>query len=248
LVNGSPERVKGVAERVCCLYTPDAEPGHTLPNFDPVAPVYRWAEYLSLGPLLQWTRTAFLPEVCGDHQALILGDGDGRFTAALMARSPETQVVAVDASAAMLGLLAGRCRAVGAGARLRVKRASVMDVDAPAGTDLVVTHFLLDCLRQDEVDRLAAKLARQVQPGCLWLLSEFGMPRWRWAQPLAALYIRGLYLAFRVLTGLRQQRLPDPQRALAGAGFVRCARRERLGGLLYTELWRLAPAAGSERV
>jgi hypothetical protein len=59
---------------------------------------------------------------------------------------------------------------------------------------------------------------------------------------LAALYIRALYFAFRVLTGLRVTRLPDQQMSLENAGFARVERKEFIGGLVYTELWRLGPA------
>jgi hypothetical protein len=103
--------------------------------------------------------------------------------------------------------------------------------------DLIVTHFFLDCLTQLEVDRLALRLAI-VRPGTLWLLSDFGPPSPKLLKPLAALYIRALYLAFRILTGLRTHHLPNPQSSLASAGFTRIARHERLFGLIYTELWQ----------
>jgi len=55
---------------------------------------------------------------------------------------------------------------------------------------------------------------------------------------LARLYIRALYFAFRLLTSLRVQHLPDPQEALSHAGFQRIAQHERLFGMIYTELWK----------
>jgi ubiquinone/menaquinone biosynthesis C-methylase UbiE len=204
------------------------------PDFDRVARVYRWAEYLSLGRTLERMREHFLPELTGCRSVLALGDGDGRFLARLLRQNPEMQAVAVDTSEAMLRLLRERCPAE----RLRVVQGSALDVEVAAGTDLVVTHFFLDCFRQDEVHGLALRLATQVERGAWWVVSDFGVPRVRWLRPFAALYVRALYLAFRVLTGLRVTRLPDPQRALTGAGFSLVARHERLVGLIYTELWQ----------
>jgi SAM-dependent methyltransferase len=211
-------------------------------NFDRVARIYRWAEYLALGPLLQQTRTHFLPQLADRRRALVLGDGDGRFLARLLQQNPGLQAVAVDTSAAMLELLSKRCHAAKRNDvnRLRTWQGSALTVTPAKDTDLIVTHFFLDCLTQPEVDGLAHKLAAAVAPGALWLVSDFGPPRPRLLRPLAALYIRALYLAFRILTGLRVTHLPDPQAALAGAGFTRIARHERLCGLLYTELWQLA--------
>ena len=196
------------------------------PNFDPVARIYRWAEYLTLGPLLQRTRTHFLPQLAGRRRALVLGDGDGRFLAKLLAQNPTLHATAVDSSEAMLQLLRSRC---GTG-RLETIHADALTVGAPPGTDLIVTHFFLDCFTQEEINALALRLGR---PGVLWLVSDF-----RARGPLARAYVRSLYFAFRVLTGLRVTRLPDPATALSGAGFQRIAQHQILGGLLYTELWQ----------
>ncbi len=209
------------------------------PNFDGIARLYRWAEYLTLGPLLRRTREQFLPELRGCRRALLLGDGDGRFTAALLREAPQFTAHCVDGSGAMLRLLRKRCARDGNAARVQTQQGSVLRARAEAATDLVVTHFLLDCLTQAEVDDLTRRLAGEVRPGCLWVVSEFGSPTQPLARVLARGYVRLLYAAFRVLTGLRPQQLPDPQTALGAAGFVRLARKERLGGLLYAELWQL---------
>jgi len=216
-----------------------ADPPHQ-PDFDRVARIYRWAEYASLGPLLERTREHFLPRLTGCRRALLLGDGDGRFLARLLQQNRGLQAVAVDTSAKMLHLLATRCHRAKSNAttRLRTHHGSALHVTPAKDTDLIVSHFFFDCFAQSEVDALTHRLAAQVAPGTLWLVSDFGVPRPRALRPLAALYIHALYLAFRVLTGLRTARLPDPQAALTRAGFERIARHEVLLGLLYTELWR----------
>lgn len=211
------------------------------PNFDRVSRLYRWAEYLALGPLLRRTREQFLPRLTETRRALLLGDGDGRFAAALLRRAPPVRVHAVDSSGAMLQLLQQRCDRAGAGARLTVQQGDVLEASAPKDCDLIVTHFVLDCLTQAEVETLVLRLAQQVSPPCRWLVSEFGLPRPRLARLAAALYLRLLYLAFRLLTGLRVQQLPHPAEALRAAGFECVQRIDRLGGFLYSELWQLAP-------
>jgi len=204
------------------------------PDFDRVAWIYRWAEYVSLGPLLQRTRTHFLSQLSDRRSALVLGDGDGRFLAQLFRQNPEIHALAVDTSEAMLGLLRGRCPA----ARLQTLRCSALDVTPSADTDLIVTHFFLDCLTQPEVDALARNIAAHTRPGALWLLSDFEVPQRSLITPLAKIYIRALYLAFGMLTGLRVRSLPDPQAALTNAGFTRVARHKKLFGVLYTEIWQ----------
>ena len=206
------------------------------PNFDRVARLYRWAEYLSLGPLLQHTRVYFLPQLSECRSAFVLGDGDGRFLTRLLAQNPSLHALAVDTSTTMLELLQKRCATTSD--RLRLQQTSALTAVPPDDVDLIVTHFFLDCLTQAEVDELAERIAAQSQPETLWLLSDFQIPPSRAVRPLARLYIRALYVAFRLLTGLRVQHLPDPQAALSHAGFKRIAQYERLFGMIYTELWK----------
>lgn len=210
------------------------------PNFDRVAAIYRWAEYISLGPLLQRTRTHLLNDLNNPRHALVLGDGDGRFLEQLLLRYPHSSAIAVDTSAAMLDKLLSRCtRSVPTAAtRLTTLQRSALEIDPPPHTDLIVTHFLLDCFSQSDVDTLTVRLASQLSPGALWLVSDFTLPTSRLLRPIARLYIASLYASFRLLTGLRVRTLPDPQSALQRAGMRRISRSTLLFGLLYTELWQ----------
>ncbi len=224
--------------------TAESPPSHaarTSPaNFDRVARLYRWAEYLLLGHLLTRTREHFLPLLTNANHALVLGDGDGRFLAQLLRRAPNLRVVAVDTSAAMLHLLRQRCAF--AAPRLQTLQTSATELPADLNlgkTDLIVTHFFLDCLHQQDLDTLVHNLARRVAPGCLWVLSDFAIPQRQPWRTLGLVYIQALYLAFRLLTGLRPQRLPDIHNAFQTAGFVKIYRSTRLAGLLYSELRRL---------
>ncbi len=209
--------------------------------------MYRWLEYLALGPLLARTRRQFLPEIAGARHALVLGDGDGRFLAELLRCAPQLRAFALDSSPSMLSLLQRRCARDGTALRLRSKcisgeiAALRPDASEPR-PDLIVTHFFLDCLLEPEVVALAQQLAGLAAPRCLWVLSEFGLPEQPFLHLLAKGYVRLLYLAFQLLTGLKVRSLPAIAPALRAAGFRRLARHQRLGGLLYAELWQ-APDA-----
>ncbi len=207
------------------------------PNFDCIAPLYRWLEYLTLGPLLEQTRNHFLPALVGCRSALVLGDGDGRFTARMLALHPGMQVRAVDLSRQMLRLLEARVARVGAGDRLQTTLEGALQFTPDNPLDLVVTHFFLDCLTQQEVELLLKRLRPSLAEDALWLVSDFQVPP-GWLRVPAWLLIRALYAAFRVLTGLRVTQLPAYGRALKAAGFHKLGERSSIGGLLVTELWR----------
>jgi SAM-dependent methyltransferase len=216
--------------------------GATEVNFDPLARPYRWLEYLTLGRTLERCRLHYLPTLLQQKRALILGDGDGRFLAQLLAQNPHLHADAVDTSAIMLKLLSRRCEAVDANieSRLQINHTSALNFSPPSEEkyDLVVTHFFLDCLTQTDLESLIHRISPSLAPGAIWLFSDFRVPSGPMRLP-AKLVIRTLYLAFRILTGLRTTHLPDHATPLAHAGLTRVAYHHRLAGLLTTEIWQL---------
>jgi SAM-dependent methyltransferase len=195
-------------------------------------------EYLTFGRSLERCRTHFLPRLADRRSALVLGDGDGRFLAALLAANPKLVADAVDSSAAMLRLLKSRANA---GLRLRTHHTSALNYSPDRRYDLIVTHFFLDCLTQFEVDTLCARLVPYLRPHTLWLVSDFQIPTGPMRRPARAI-VRLLYLGFRILTGLRTTALPDHATALSGAGLSCIAEHRSLAGLLITQLWEYTPA------
>src|SRR5665213_1652970 len=171
------------------------------PDFDGLAWVYRWMEWLSFGPWLGWCRNAFLREMGTARRALIIGDGDGRFTARLLKTNLEVRIDAVDMSPAMLQAL---LRRVGKNAdRVREHCADVRVWEPAQGGDgqkplydLVATHFFLDCLSTEEVRELALKLRPFVAAEARWVVSEFAIPQGWFGRLIALPLITALYGAF----------------------------------------------------
>lgn len=216
-------------------------------DFNRLARIYRWLEWFSFGPLLWRCRCAFLDVMRDRHAALILGDGDGRFTARLLAENAEITVEAVDASGAMLQQLLHRAgRSAG---RVCTRLADARQpIEFRQRFDLVVTHFFLDCLATEEVEYLALEVRRWVEPNAAWVISEFAVPDNLYGRVFAGPLVSALYLAFGILTGLKVRRLPRYREALERAGFVLASERKRLFGLLVSEKWEIVPAVGRRAV
>ncbi len=216
-------------------------------KFDRVARIYQAGEYLSFGPTLERCRFFFVPELARCRRALILGDGDGRFAARLLAAVPELRADAIDGSPAMLRRLRSRAARLGAEPRLTTACADVRSlVPSTADYDLVATHFFLDCLTGAETDALVARLRPHLAPGARWVVSEFQVPAGsRLRAGFCRFLIAALYAAFRLLTGLTVRELPPWRDALAREGFVCASARSWLGGLLVSELWEATAFAGA---
>ena len=215
------------------------------PDFDRLALAYRWMEWVSFGPFLSRCRCAFLDRLSKRREALILGDGDGRFTARLLAANPAILVDAVDASPAMLSALLRR-----AGSHRNCVQTQAADIrtwEPPrAAYDLIVTHFFLDCLTTDEVASLAARIRPHLLPDAVWVVSEFDLPANRFGRFISRPLIALLYRAFAVLTGLGIRALPDHRKALSQSGFILKHRQTHLAGLLVREWWQPARPAPSQ--
>lgn len=215
-------------------------PSRPAANFDPLARCYAPLERLSFGSALSRRRTRFLgdPRLAGTTHALVLGDGDGRFTAALLERYPSLRVTALDSSAAMLAALERRVALRTPRARLELHCADIRTWLPPrAGYDLVATHFFFDCFTSDEVQAMVERIGPALAPNALWLVSDFAIPPRGVASLLARLLVSALYFAFRILTGLTVSSLPRYTSALNAAGFSCQDEEAALGGALRAELW-----------
>ena len=203
-------------------------------SFDAIARGYRFVEALVFGPALQRARVAWLGEVTTVRQALVVGEGDGRFLEQLLRVAPDVRVECVDASARMLEL-----------ATARVPSDRVTWVQADLATyvphqryDLVVTHFVLDCLDGATLPVLVARLAGALEPGGRWLLADFRVPKGRLRSLRAHFWLFMMYAFFRLVAGLRVRALVDPTPSLETSGLVRQCFVETDAGFLGSAVWR----------
>lgn len=208
-------------------------------SFDALAPHYRWLEAMLAGNLLQRSRTAFLDRIQEPKQVLIYGEGNGRFLAALCERFPMARITVVDASATMLGLAKQRLMKVGhAVGRVTFVHADALNWQpAPAIFDLIVTHYFLDCFREDQLQDLVACLGRAATPSAQWLLADFKAPMAGWRGLRNRVILRLLYVFFRWATRLPARELTPPDVLLARLGFRLRQRQDFDWGLLHSDWW-----------
>ena len=214
-------------------------------NCDPLARWYRWLEYAGFGRALERRRLEFLPRLVHARKVLVLGEGDGRFLAALLQVNRAAEVDYVDGSGEMLALARRRAQIVegtGTGEIPRVRfhcgdAATWLGARTPGGYDAICTHFFLDCFAQDQLEPLVHGIARHASAAACWIVSEFRYPNAGLAKFWGRVFIRMLYGFFRWCTGLRVQRLPEHGRGIAATGFRRTQRVVAGGGILTSELW-----------
>jgi ubiquinone/menaquinone biosynthesis C-methylase UbiE len=210
-------------------------------NCDTVAPWYEILERIVYGQTLQRTRETFLKEGAGAERWLLIGEGDGRFLQALLARFTPAQITVLESSAAMIAIAHRRV-----GDRRDLEWTHISGLEAMEGLesyDGVVTHFFLDCLDEASMRKVVLSCARALRPGGLWMISEFRQPPHGWRRWRARFWLKLMYAFFGYTTGLKVRVIPDYATALAEAGLRRERQEFSQGGLVTAELWR-KPAIG----
>lgn len=198
-------------------------------------------EYLTLGPALHRRRREFLKDIATAQSVLILGDGDGRFTADFLRRNTEALVDSVESSRSMADLAAARiARAPNGPRRVRQLLDDARTVRLMGSYDLAVTHFFLDCFTTEELERLIPRITAHIRPGGRWIISEFQIPSEGLRRQVAKLVVKLLYAAFGVLTGLKTRCLPNYRQVLENNGYIRTAAKSGFAGILISELWQRA--------
>jgi ubiquinone/menaquinone biosynthesis C-methylase UbiE len=204
-------------------------------SFDRVARYYRCLETLAFGQQLQEARIAFVRQLNAPRRALVVGEGNGRFLAALRRAHRALRVDCVEASARMITLAR---RELDDEVGVNFIHADIRAVALPdQGYDLIVTHFFLDCFAEATLRAVVEKVSRAAQPDAIWLLADFrepvaGWPRWQ-ARP----WLRAMYAFFRLTSRIEARRLIDPSPFLNAAGFVCSEQRLTRGGMIKSELW-----------
>jgi ubiquinone/menaquinone biosynthesis C-methylase UbiE len=203
-------------------------------NCDPIARWYRWLEYIGFGGELERRRFAFLPQVAAARRVLVLGEGDGRFLARLVEQNLGASIDYVDLSDRMLELA---CRRAGTD-QVTYRQGDALTLPLPSAEyDLVVTNFFLDCFEESDAVILVERIAAAARPRARWLIAEFRQPESGWQALWARVWLRSLYLFFRVTTGLKTRRLVDHHPMLRQRGFRPERAESALFGLLASELW-----------
>jgi ubiquinone/menaquinone biosynthesis C-methylase UbiE len=209
-------------------------------RFDSLAKHYDWLELVLAGNKLERCRNTLWDDIPPFENALLVGEGHGKFLASLLWRNPHARVTCVDASEEMLQVARKRLRRRG----LPLDRVEFVHAELPAWRpplacfDLVATHFFLDCFPREQLGAVINALQAAVRPGACWLVSDFQIPRGGLRRLRARVIHRLMYGFFRVATKLPATRLISPRPFLRKYGFIRVRRQEFDWGLLAAELWK----------
>ena len=179
-------------------------------GFDRVASFYDRLARLVYGHALEEAQVALLPFVPPRGRVLVIGGGSGWLLERLLQTGRQLDILYIDAAPAMLQR--ARRRYIGfrqphrctVSFRLGTEQA----LQPQERFETIFTPFLLDLFPPRRLQRLMGALAAALTPNGSWLFADFWPlqqppPRWQ------RLLLRGMYLFFGLISGVKARRLPD---------------------------------------
>lgn len=182
-------------------------------SFDRLANSYEMIERVSFGAKLQRMREhgllAFRNRPNG--RALLLGDGNGRFSSATLARNPALSIDSIDSSARMQELAAKRINdsVPNSANRYRTIHANALDEDfGVCRYDFIAIQFFLDCFPERTANRLVQRIEASLKPGGRLIYTDFAIPNVQPWQTISRFILFALYRFFRATTAIKVRQLP----------------------------------------
>ncbi|MDR3576229.1 MAG: class I SAM-dependent methyltransferase [Anaerolineaceae bacterium] len=208
-------------------------------NFDRLAAHYHWLEEIFAGGLMQRCRTTFLSHTKNCRSALLVGEGTGKFLVELLRLNPRIQITCIEQCEGMIKQARQRLsRERLDDSQIQFQQLDVLQWLPPKEKfDLVVTNFLLDCFRSEQLEKLIPLLAGSTSAEAIWLLVDFRVPERGWRRWRAKLILALLYAFFKLTTSLSASWLTPPDSCLSDAGFKLAERRLVNFGFAHADLW-----------
>lgn len=164
---------------------------------------------------------------------MVVGDGDGRFTAELLRVRPDLRVDYVECSKGMVKLAQQRIEQLEVGESVHWATENINEWKG-SGYDLVVTHFLLDCFEGDDLTLLIDSLYGKLNSRGYWLSSDFNPSVGWWAR----IWVKLMYLFFRLVASLKASHLTPFEPLFKTLGMSSEAEFTSFRGFIYSSLWK----------
>ena len=191
-----------------------------------LAPFYNRLTKLVFGDQLKWAKTCFAENLSG-KKVLIIGGGDGLDYRICQ---DEFEGEYWEISRSMLQKSKINLEESGLSFRLGFFQAEKVNV-----FDEVWLHFVLDTMRDEEIESLLQEIRKSLKPNGKIYLADFFMP-----QSLSQRVINwNMITFFRLMVNHKRANLPDYEEILQRQNWVKNSEKEFLKGWVKAQLWSL---------
>lgn len=186
------------------------------------ARLYQGCERIFFGDALQICRTTFLNQCQG--RVLSIGEGDGRFSEALLQQSPEVDLKIIEPDETMRALI-----------REKVTSAEFTSLENAEACDVIVLNFVIDLFDRTEAEKFLKSLPQTK----LLIVGDFfpqevnGTIERFWARSLVWI----MYRFFNLFTELKTRSLPPTREILTSQGWTCTEENSQWAGLIQAQQW-----------
>jgi ubiquinone/menaquinone biosynthesis C-methylase UbiE len=202
-------------------------------QFDLVAPFYPALERCVFGSRLDEARQAFYDCALQADRILLVGEGNGRFLASLLARKIGGSIRVVEKSPVMIRLAKDRIDGQRE-ADLEFIEADIRHCIPERPFDYIVTHFFLDQFNPPAQQVIIDRFTELSTEEAAWINVDFVPPRTRGGRTLMWLQ----YAFFRVMTRLEARRCFDESTLAAQSGWIVLESLSFLSGFIVAKRYQ----------
>jgi tRNA (cmo5U34)-methyltransferase len=179
-------------------------------GFDRIASFYDALAYFVYGDSLQRAQKALLPFIPDQGRILIIGGGSGWILVQLIKTGKHLDILYLDAAPAMLNKAKKKYQKIKSDSSIRIefRLGTEQEIKPQEQYDVIFTPFILDLFLPQRLQQLMTRLKVALSPTGSWLFVDFwpvtqSPPYWQ------KMLIKGMYLFFGTLSGVKARKLPD---------------------------------------
>lgn len=202
-------------------------------NFDWIAPVYDGLARLVFGRRLQRAQLVWLHLIPQQATVLVVGGGTGWLLEQLLIQCKPKRVVYLDASARMVAKASRRVIQKRLLGTVDFRTGDVLELAEKECFDVVVLPFVLDLFAAPTLQQLIPRLKMGMQPGGIWLVTDFVNTTSVWQR----LLLWGMIRFFRFTTGIEIEQLANWQALLSASGLVQQCNQAQVWGMVASDVW-----------
>lgn len=198
-------------------------------GFDFLASRYTSLTRLVFGKTLDHAQKFPLDFIEPDVSVLILGGGSGELLNTLLQKHPTVSVDYIDLSPNMIELAKRKT-----GNPLSVNFITGTEQNIPSRTyTVVITNFYLDLFSDKRLNEVIDIIKPRLSDNVIWLATDFISEK-TWHR----IFLKVMYVFFKIITRIEAGSLPDWQSALSHAGFREVKSKNFYGGFIKSSVYK----------
>jgi ubiquinone/menaquinone biosynthesis C-methylase UbiE len=201
-------------------------------NYNNSAWFYDQLSRLVYGKALVNAQVYLLQFIPQNAKILIVGGGTGWILEEINKLHPTgLQITYVEIAAGMIAL--SKKRNTGSNSVIFINE-PIEKVSLPADFDVIITPFLFDNFKDDNLPSIFAHVAKSLKPGGIWLNTDFQLTGKWWQNVL----LKTMFLFFKILCRVETSHLPDINAQFKKHGFSIADEHTFFGDFVISEMYR----------